>query len=49
MLEFIVLSSHDATCDGRRSLLSRSDLSSALEVYENAQSQTCIDRMNTDD
>ena len=34
MLGFLVLSSHDGTCDGRRSLLFRSDLSSDLDVMQ---------------
>ena len=49
-LLFIVLSSHDETCGGRRSpLLFRSDLNSALDAYENAHSHICIDRVKTDE
>ena len=34
MLGLLTLSSHDGTCGGRRSLLFRSDLSSALDVMQ---------------
>ena len=34
MLGLLVLSNHDGTCGGRRSLLFRNDLSSALDVMQ---------------
>ena len=34
MFGLLVLSSHDETCGGRRSLLFRNDLSSALDVMQ---------------
>ena len=34
MLGLLVLSSHDGTCGGRRSLLLRGDLSSALDIMQ---------------
>ena len=48
MLGLLVLPSHDGTCGGRRSLLFRSDLSSALDVMQR-HTHICIDRMKTDE
>ena len=42
MLELLVLSGDDGTCGGRRPLLFRSDISSALDVMQRRTAHTYL-------